>query len=421
MKATIISIGNELLNGKTINSNASYIGGRLYDIGIIARQVITIRDEPESIRESLQQAINASEIVIVTGGLGPTHDDITMEAAANFFHSKLVLNESILQKIQARYRQRGIPMPESNRKVAMAPEKARLVKNSIGTAPGAHFETPGADGSKKHVFILPGVPREMQAMMDESVIPFLQKKNTAGRIDVYLYRTTGIPESKLYGLTRSLLEAHPTYEVAFLPRETGTDMRVAVRRDDSEGSEKFPGFEESLYQAAGEYIYAKGNKELEEVIGLLLRERGMAISVAESCTGGLLQDKITNIAGSSDYFMGGMVTYSNESKMRHLGVRRESLEKYGAVSEAVAKEMAEGARRAFGADAALSTTGIAGPGGATPEKPVGLIYIGLASADTAAAQKHILSGDRLMIKRRGAQAAMELLRRELLGFESRGG
>lgn len=418
MKATIISIGNELLNGKTTNSNASYIGGRLYDIGIVARQVIAVRDEPESIRESLRQAIDTSEVVIVTGGLGPTHDDITMEVAANFFGSKLALNEAVLQKIEARYRQRGIPMPESNLKVAMVPEKARLLNNALGTAPGAHFETQGADASERHLFILPGVPREMRAMMDESVIPFLQEKNTAGRIEVYLYRTAGVAESRLYQLTRSLLEAHPAYEVAFLPKETGTDMRVAVRRNDSKESAKFPVFEESLYQAVGEYIYTRGSEELEEVIGKLLRARAMTISAAESCTGGLLQDKITNIAGSSDYFMGGMVTYSNESKMKQLGVCRESLEKYGAVSEAAAKEMAAGVRRVFGTDVALSTTGIAGPGGATPEKPVGLIYIGLATADTVMVQKHILSGDRVMVKRRGAQAALELLRRELLGIES---
>lgn len=418
MKTTIISIGNELLNGKTVNSNASYIGGRLYDIGIVARQVIAVRDEPESIRESLRQAVDTSEIVIATGGLGPTHDDITMEVVANFFGSKMVLNEAVLQKIEARYRQRGVPMPDSNLKVAMVPQKARLLNNSLGTAPGAHFEVPGAEGSKKHVFILPGVPREMRAMMEESVIPFLQEKNTAGQIDVYLYRTTGVAESRLYQLTRSLLEAHPAYEVAFLPKETGTDMQVAVRRNDSEESAKFPAFEELLYQAAGEYIYTRGSEELEEVIGRLLKERGMTISAAESCTGGLLQDKITNIAGSSDYFMGGMVTYSNESKMKQLGVRRESLERYGAVSEVAAKEMAEGVRRVFGTDVALSTTGIAGPGGATPEKPLGLIYIGLATADTVTVQKHILSGDRVMIKRRGAQAALELLRRELLGIES---
>lgn len=417
MKATIISIGNELLNGKTVNSNASFIAGRLYNIGIVTQRIFTVRDDPESITENLQQALDQSDAVFITGGLGPTHDDITKKVVADFFNSGMVFNEAILTKIEERFRMRDMKMSETNRGQAWVPEKARLINNLVGTAAGLHFEEPHPANrhSIKHVFVLPGVPREMTVMIDEQIIPYLREKNSAGLIDVHVYRTTGIPESKLYEICRDLLEAHPDYEVAFLPGLTGVDLRIALRQDASMGTQQYVKFEKKLYQIAGKYIYTKGDQELEEVIGNTLRERHLTLSVAESCTGGLLQDRITDIAGSSDYFMGGMVTYSNESKTKHLGVRQESLEKHGAVSEAVAKEMAEGIRRAFTADIGIATTGIAGPGGGTPQKPVGLIYLGLAAADKVFARKFRLIGDRVMIKARGAQAALEFLRRELLG------
>lgn len=425
MKATIISIGNELLNGKTVNSNAAYIAAKLYEIGIVTGRIVAIRDETAAILESLEQALAQSEVVITTGGLGPTPDDITKNALANFFHSEMVFNEAIWQKIEQRFRQRGIPAPEVNRVQAWIPEKARLIDNPIGSAPGLHFETPSpggiaaaAGGAAKHTFVLPGVPQEMKAIVAESVIPFLRQKNAAGLIEVRLYRTTGVAESKIYELCRALLESRPEYEVAFLPKTTGVDLRVALREKDAAKKQRFAEFETGLFQTIGKYIYTTGPKELEEVVGKLLRERRLTLAAAESCTGGLVQDKITDIAGSSDYFIGGMVAYSNESKMRHLGVRAESLQRYGAVSEAVAREMAEGVRRAFGADLGISTTGIAGPGGATPEKPLGLIYLGLATAQKTAAKKFLLIGDRVMIKERGAQAALELLRRELLGMEN---
>lgn len=423
MKATIISIGNELLNGKTVNSNAAFIAAKLYEIGIVTGRVVAIRDETAAILESLEQALAQSEVVITTGGLGPTPDDITKNALADFFQCEMVFHEAIWQKIEERFRQRGIPAPEVNRVQAWIPAKARLIDNPIGSAPGLHFETPSpggiaAGGAARHTFVLPGVPQEMKAIMAESVIPFLREKNTAGLIEVRLYRTTGIAESKIYELCRALLESRPEYEVAFLPKTTGVDLRIALREKDAAKKQRFAEFEAGLFQTIGKYIYTTGPEELEEVVGKLLRERRLTLAAAESCTGGLVQDKITDVAGSSDYFLGGMVAYSNESKMRHLGVRAESLQRYGAVSEAAAKEMAEGVRRAFGADIGISTTGIAGPGGATPEKPVGLIYLGLATAQKTVAKKFLLTGDRVMIKERGAQAALELLRRELLGIEN---
>ncbi|RMH75546.1 MAG: competence/damage-inducible protein A [Calditrichaeota bacterium] len=411
MQAVIISIGNELLNGKTVNSNATFIGGKLYEIGIPTREIVAVGDDGEQIQAALRRALEQAEVVILTGGLGPTHDDITKKTVAEFFGASLVFNEAILKKVEERFRRRGMTMPEINRNQALVPEKARLLDNPVGTAPGMHFQQEG-----KHVFVLPGVPREMKAIMEGSVIPFLEQQTGMTAPEVHFYRTTGIAESKLYEKLADLLEAYP-YEVAFLPKFTGVDMRIVVRGD-SPAKGKYPEFEKALYARAGQYIYATEEKELEAVIGEMLRERGLTLAVAESCTGGLLQDKITNVPGSSEYFMGGMVTYSNESKMKFLGVKETSLREHGAVSEVVAKEMAEGVRRAVGTDVALSTTGIAGPTGATPQKPVGLIYIGLATAEKVVARKFVLTQDRRLNKELGAQLALDLLRRDLLGLKT---
>ena len=407
MRVGIISIGNELLNGRTVNSNASYIGGRLYNIGIVVEQVVTVRDDEDAIRRALQDALGRMEAVIVTGGLGPTHDDITKKVLADFFHSRLIFDEAVLQKVQERFRRRGMIMPETNRNQALFPEKAKKIDNPVGTAPGMHFEHEG-----KHIFVLPGVPKEMQEMIDSYVAPFLQKIAHMEPITVHFYRTTGVAESKLYQLCKELFDRYPEYEIAFLPKIAGVDIRIAEKP----GGDSYEEFEKILYEKIGKYVFTKGDEELEAVVGRLLREQGLTISVAESCTGGLIQDRLTNVPGSSDYFLGGMVTYSNESKIKHLGVTKQSLEKYGAVSEAVAREMAAGVRKAMTTDIAISTTGIAGPSGATPEKPVGLIYIGIATTEKVTVRRFVLGVERLINKQQGAVAALELLRRELLGI-----
>ncbi len=410
MKAAIISIGNELLNGKTINKNATFIAGKLYEIGVETVTVLTIRDERGAIQEALNLALQKAEVVISTGGLGPTHDDITKKVVAEFFNSRLILNDALLAKIEEKFRRRGSKMPPINRNQAMVPDKARLIDNPVGTAPGLIFERNG-----KWVFVLPGVPREMQAMVENFIIPFLKEKGRLPDIRVHFYRTTGIAESRIYQLCHEFMEQFPDYEIAFLPKFTGVDIRVAVRSD-SPNAGRFNEFENELYNRIGKYIYTKGEEELEAVVGRLLKEKGMTISVAESCTGGLVQDRITNVSGSSEYFLGGMVTYSNESKMKFLNVQESSLKEYGAVSDVVAREMAEGVRNAVGTTIGVSTTGIAGPTGATPEKPVGLIYIGLATPDTVVARRFVFTDDRRLNKELGAQAALEMVRRYLLGI-----
>lgn len=412
MKTILISIGNELLNGRTVNSNATFIGGRLYEIGVITRKIITVRDEAGEIVDALRHSLKVAEVVILTGGLGPTHDDITKTTVADYFHSPLVLNEGILKKVEERFRQRGLEMPAVNRNQAMLPEKAIPLENSVGTAPGLYFRQ-----DDRHIFVLPGVPREMKFLIDHSVIPILREGNLPGKVEVHYYRTTGITESKLYEICREFFEGYPGYEIAFLPKFTGVDMRVAFREAEAAEAPDYGDFEKTLYEKIGKYIYAKGYQELEEILGDLLRERQLTIAVAESCTGGLVQSRITGIAGSSDYFMGGMVTYSNESKIKFLDVREEDLNRHGAVSEVVAKQMATGIRLQMGTDIGLSTTGIAGPGGANPGKPLGLLYIGLAIREKVRAKKLLLGNDRLINQERGAQAALELVRRELLDIQ----
>ncbi|MFQ5583540.1 MAG: CinA family nicotinamide mononucleotide deamidase-related protein, partial [Calditrichia bacterium] len=349
MDAIIISIGNELLNGQTLNSNASFISGQLHTIGIPTKKIITIGDLAEEIKQSLGEALTQSDIVILTGGLGPTHDDITRTVLTEYFDDKLVFNEKLFRKMKTKFKKRGLEMPPVNRNQAMIPAKARLIENPLGTAEGLLFENKG-----KYVFSLPGIPREMKEMVTRSIIPFLKERSKSGPIQVHFYRTSGIAESKIYEICQNLFKGYDSLEIAFLPRFTGVDVRISVigLMTDPE----FEIFEKKLYQKIGKYIYAKGHKEIEEVIGDTLRKRGLTLAIAESCTGGLIQDRITNVPGSSDYFLGGITAYSNMSKQTLLKVQKSTLEKYGAVSKAVAEEMADGARAVFSADMAVSTT-----------------------------------------------------------------
>lgn len=411
MHAEIISIGNELLSGKTVNTNATFISQKLYEIGISTRWVQTVGDDAESIRQGLDIALKRADIILITGGLGPTHDDITKKVVADYFGSRLVENKDVLRSVEQKFARRGIPMPEINRNQALVPEGARLMENRVGTAPGMIFSR-----GKQLVFVMPGVPQEMKAMVEESVIPLLQKKCPSCRLQVNLFRTTGIPESAIFERLAGGLKKFASYEIAFLPQYTGVDIRVIRKGDDIRDETKFREFRELLEKNIGEYIYTTDTRGLEEVVGALLNERGWSIAVAESLTGGLVQDKITNVPGSSHYFMGGVVAYSNEAKMKFLQVQEDSLRKYGAVSDVVAREMAAGVRAAFGTDLAVSTTGIAGPTGATPTKPVGLMYVGFASGDKIVARKFQFGNNRIINKQRSAQAALDMVRRGILGL-----
>lgn len=411
MNAIILSIGNELLSGKTVNSNASYIGRKLSEVGIAVREIQTIADDATAIRNSLDRGLSQFELVFMTGGLGPTHDDITKKVVADFFDAELVFREDVMAMVEERFRSINVKMPEVNRNQALVPEGATVLENTAGTAPGMRMDKDDAS-----VFIMPGVPAEMKAIMREHILPYLREKSGSVPLEVRQYRTTSIPESKLYERCRAILEAYPDFQIAFLPRFTGVDIRLSVPASRSDLLQKLSRFEQKLHETVGKYIYTVGKENIEEVVQALMLERGLTLAVAESCSGGLIQHRLTNVAGSSGYFNGGAVTYSNEAKEHHLGVQSESLKTHGAVSETVAKEMAAGVRRAFNSDIGIATTGIAGPGGGTAEKPVGLIYMALAREDHVHARELRLTPSRKLNKELTAQLALDMLRRDILGI-----
>ena len=411
MLAEIISIGNELLNGNTVNSNATYISKKLHENGIITGYIQVVGDVTIAIRQALDLALARSDVILLTGGLGPTPDDITRTVVADYFGHKLIFDEQIYDNLKKRFARRGIPIPEVNRNQAMVPEGVELIPNRKGSAQGMIFRR-----KQKSVFVMPGVPMEMKGMMENTVIPKLREMCPDCRVKVDFIRSTGLAESVIYQKMDSELNQFTSYEIAFLPNFSGVDLRVVRKGEDITDNQKFKKFLKLLDDEIGDAIYAREDIELEEVLGKLLRERKLTISLAESLTGGLVQHKLTQIPGSSDYFMGGIVSYSNEAKMELLGVRESSLKKYGAVSELVAKEMAEGVRKRLGTDIGISTTGIAGPTGATATKPVGLVYLALSAKDIVIARKQVFGPDRNSVKQRSAQAALELARRYLLGL-----
>lgn len=407
MRAEIITIGNEILYGHTVDTNSAHIGRRLAEIGVELEWITSVGDNPERIRHAFRRASERSDAVIITGGLGPTHDDVTIDVFSTFCGRELVLNEEILERIRERFRRRGMEMPESNRSQAMMVKGASIIENRQGTAPGTHLEQNGV-----HFFLLPGVPREMVGMMAEYVLPVLAER-TAGRTIRHLtLRTTGVSESALYDRLSDIEELDA---LAFLPGLSGVDMRITVREESEEAAlRRIEAIAATIHARVGDQIYTTGDDTLEEIIGRELRQRRWKIAVAESCTGGLIGGRLTNVSGSSEYFDRSLVTYSNESKMELLGVPGAIIEQYGAVSEQTARAMAEGVREHSGVEVGLSVTGIAGPSGGTPEKPVGLVYIGLSTPAETTVRESRFTGDRSTNRARTAQAALEMVRRMLM-------
>jgi len=413
MRAELITIGDEILIGQIINTNAAYIGEKLYGIGIPVVKTTAVGDDEEQILKAFNDAYQSFDVVLVTGGLGPTHDDITKKAVCKFFNTDLVVNEEALENVKKRLAQRNLPMTKPNEEQASVPRTAVVIQNQRGTAPGMLF-----DRDRKYFFVMPGVPFEMQGMMENFILPYLKKKVTGSVIYHQTLKTSGIPESFLYQLLGNIDEITQGAKLAFLPRPQGVMMRITVQDRDAECAErKIAQVEQRIRAKAGKYIYGVGDEELEEVIGRLLMERKLTIAIAESCTGGHIANLITNISGSSNYFERGVVTYSNQSKIEILGVSAALIEQHGAVSREVAEAMAEGVRRIAKTDIGISTTGIAGPTGGTSTKPVGLVWIGYSDKDGTFAKDHYFGDDRLRFKIRASQAAMELVRRKLLGIE----
>lgn len=413
MKATIITVGDEILIGQTINTNAAYIGEQLSNINISIDKVSVVGDNENAILNEFSTTWKNNDVIIVSGGLGPTHDDITLACIAKFFNTELVKNEEMLQNIKNLFAKREREMSETNVKQAFVPKIAIPIKNNYGTAPGIWIEK-----EKKVFAALPGVPYEMKAMMNDFILPELLKKITGnGFIKRTTLLTTGIPESVLFERLGNLDELLEDSKLAFLPSQYGVRMRITVLSDDeSKVSNKLTEIEQKIRGKVGRYIYGKNNDTLEGVVGRLLSERGLTIAVAESCTGGNIMNLLTNISGSSKYVERGFVTYSNGSKVELLQIDEDILAKNGSVSIEVARQMAEGVKAVSGTDIGLAVTGIMGPTGATEGKPVGLVYIGICDEKVCTAKKFLFGDDRLLNKERSSYAALELLRRYLLGI-----
>lgn len=416
MTAEIISIGDELLIGQVINTNQAFIAEQLNRVGISVDRMTTVGDDEQAILTSFQRAFENNDVVIVTGGLGPTHDDITRTAVCKFFNTDLVVDDFALKNIEQIFARRGFSLTKLNEDQARVPRGCIVIQNEHGTAPGYFFER-----SNKYFIVMPGVPFEMKAMMENFVVPYFQKKSSGFVIQHRTLKTTGIPESFLaerIGKINDIFAPESGVTLAFLPSPMGVRLRITAKATSvAEVGERIKEVEQQLRSRAGKYIYGADDEELEHVVGLLLTERKLRIAVAESCTGGLIADRITDVSGSSNYFERGLITYSNESKIVELGVPLSLIEKFGAVSREVAEAMAFGIRTKSNVDIGISTTGIAGPTGGSVEKPVGLVWIGYSDKQETLALKFNFGDDRRRVKERASQAALELVRRKLLKLE----
>ena len=410
MKAEIINIGDELLIGQVVNTNASWIAAQLTKAGISVVQITTIADDANAIKISLDHAFSRAEIVLISGGLGPTKDDITKKTLAEYFDSKLIFHEPAFEQVKKIFAARQFPVSEVNRQQAMIPDKCQPLFNKNGTAPGMWFEKEG-----KVAVSMPGVPFEMKAIMEEQVIPKLIRHFQLGVIIHKTVMTTGMPESMLAEKIKTWEENLPAHiKLAYLPQPGIVRLRLSGRGKDGEKlTAEIMEQVEKLKQIVPEIIYGYDDVLLEEVVGQLLVKNNKTVSTAESCTGGYIAHLITSIPGSSDYFEGSVVSYSNRIKSELLGVRPETLEKHGAVSREVVTEMAESARLKLKTDYNIAVSGIAGPAGGTDEKPVGTVWIALAGPEGTETELFHFGEHRGRNIRRAALAALNMLRLKL--------
>jgi nicotinamide-nucleotide amidase len=413
-RAVIISTGDELTTGRTVDTNANFIAEKLAAVGIDVTAMLVVGDYPERIAWAWRAALQQADLVISTGGLGPTADDLTTETVAGVVERPLLLNTEVASRIQQMFEAMGRVMPENNLQQARFPLGAVIIPNALGTAPGFRLEHDTAAG-RRHLIVLPGVPREMKPMLEGEVLPWLQQAR--GTTDVYLshvFQTFGISESALDELVAGCVDPAEG-RIAFRAAFPQISVRLTVHGPPATAPERLRTLVARLRECIGDYGYGEGDTTMEAVVGSLLRERGLTIGLAESCTGGLVGHRLTNVPGISAYLRGGVVAYADSAKIQQLGVRPETLAHTGAVSVETASEMAAGARTAFASDLGLAITGIAGPDGGTPDKPVGTVCFALAAAGAAFRRRYQLWGTREWVKLLSSQIALDWVRRYLLG------
>ncbi|HET9551222.1 MAG TPA: competence/damage-inducible protein A [Candidatus Binatia bacterium] len=407
--AVILSTGDELTTGKVVDTNSAFIADRLFTVGVKVAAVLKVGDDREKLLWAMHQGSELGEIIIGTGGLGPTADDLTTELVAEFLGKKLITDQAVADSLKKRFEARAIAWTPNNLKQACFPDGAMIIPNPVGTAPG--FRVTMRQG--KSLIWLSGVPQEMIAMFNETVMPWITtERGKDSEIFSCTFKIHGLTESKLDDLVKPV-DLGPQDKLSF--RAHYPDLTLRLTASGGKGEEN--GFVERCKQIRrilGTYVYAEGDVALEEKVGQLLMEKNQTLALAESCTGGLISHRITRIAGSSAYYYGGAVTYSNEAKVKFLGVKPATLEKSGAVSEQTALEMSRGIREKTGASVGLSVTGIAGPSGGTPEKPVGTVWISLAQPNNHEARQFQFHGERERVILGTSQAALNWLRLALL-------
>ena len=408
---SLISIGDELCIGQTLNTNAFWLSKELVKLGANVFCHITTKDIKEEIEQAIDYLKDKSDLIICTGGLGPTHDDISKDVLSNYFNDNLELNQEVMDYLQEYFAIRNRPFLDRHISQAMLPSKARIFPNRIGTAQGMLFL-----GENFELLSMPGVPQEMKYIMNYSFLEYVKSKIVLQNSKVMVYRTLrtiGITESALADLIGDV-SFLGTNTLAFLPSYSGVKLRIGTESEStSEANQTLDKLETYISERCGKYIYSSSDEDLEIFLANLLIENNLTISAAESCTGGLLGAKLTSLSGSSKYFMGSAVTYSNQAKHDILGVSEKTLKSFGAVSEECAKEMALGALNKYKTDYALSITGIAGPEGGSAEKPVGLVWIGIAHKDKVEAQKFIFGKDRETNRELAAYSAMNLVIKDI--------
>ncbi len=411
MRAEITATGTELLTGGSLDTNSLFLSEELMLAGLETIFKTVVGDDEKNMEEALKRALGRVDAVIITGGLGPTEDDITRKVIAKIMKKRLVLNEEALKAIHARLAGRGKDVIIANERQALVPAGARLLANPAGIAPGFYIDEEGP-----FLAALPGVPREMRAMYGEGLKAALEQR-FGGKMSVKrrVLRTCGLTESAVNQSIQDVMRLG-TPEVGLSAKDIGVDIRIVASAANAEQSQALIDRTEAVIrEKLGDTVYGVDGVELEEVLGALLKQRRLTLAAAESCTGGLIGARITNIAGSSEYFERAAVVYSNRAKTEMLGVPADMIERHGAVSSEVAAAMAQGIRKAAGTTLGLSVTGIAGPGGGTEKKPVGLVYIALASPQGVKTAEHRFFGNREQVRLRASQMALDIVRRYLIG------
>jgi nicotinamide-nucleotide amidase len=413
--AVILSTGDEITTGKVVDTNANYLSDKLAEIGIDLVAVLTVGDVPERLEWAWRTAIGMGDVVISTGGIGPTADDLTTETIARLAGVKLWRHEATVEHMKRMFATIGRPMPENNLKQAMFPEGAEVIQNPLGTAPG--FRMPVTlNGHTANLIVMPGVPREMKPMMENSVIPWINANRGTDKVyAVRVFQTFGISESALDEAVAGLIKPEEA-KVSFRASFPQISLKVRVEGAPGEVNRKLDELSNRVREKISQFAYAEGDVSMEEVLGQLFVEKNLTLSIAESCTGGLIGHRITNVPGCSRYFKSDLVTYSNEVKEGILGVSEETLKAHGAVSEECVREMAAGVRKRTGTDVSVATSGVAGPDGGTPDKPVGTVCIALSADDQSISRRYQFRGTRDWVKLITSQVALDWLRRYALGL-----